>query len=99
MPRQKRALQGDELDTSEDERVAGKPLSDFPEWKWSFTRRGKYFAHMYTDEIDKSDPDCFGMYAYNDYAGYGAQEVIENQLNAFDPLDVADPDGLFHDFE
>lgn len=73
----------DELDTTEDERVAGKPLSDFPEWKWAFTRRGKYFAHMYTDEIDKSNPDCFGMYIYNDYAGYGGQEVIENQLNAF----------------
>lgn len=37
----------------------------------------------YELQTQKRDQDLFGMYIYNDFTGYGLQEVIENQLSAF----------------
>ncbi|KAG9935043.1 hypothetical protein KCV05_g2376, partial [Aureobasidium melanogenum] len=48
---------------------------------WSMMR--KAFARKMdaeTMEIPHRDPDCFGMYVYNDFAGYGYQEVVENNV-------------------
>lgn len=28
----------------------------------------------------KREPDAFGMYVYNDFAAYGAREVMENTV-------------------
>ena len=32
----------------------------------------------YQLEMQKTDQDQFGMHIFNDWTGYGAQEVIEN---------------------
>jgi hypothetical protein len=32
-------------------------------------------------EVDKRDPDMHGMYIYNDYAGYGVREALENMVS------------------
>ena len=37
----------------------------------------------YDLQTQKRDQDAFGMFIYNDFTGYGLQEVIQNQLSAF----------------
>ncbi|KAF4624087.1 hypothetical protein G7Y89_g14087 [Cudoniella acicularis] len=37
-------------------------------------------------EVEKRDPDAHGMYIYNDFAGYGVVEVLENTLAQFNKL-------------
>lgn len=37
----------------------------------------------YDLQTQKRDQDSFGMFIYNDFTGYGLQEVIQNQLFAF----------------
>ncbi|KAK6003277.1 hypothetical protein QM012_001122 [Aureobasidium pullulans] len=39
-----------------------------------------------TIEIPHRDPDCFDMYVYNDFAGYGYQEVVENNMAEFNKV-------------
>ncbi|KAG9854314.1 hypothetical protein KCU98_g1783, partial [Aureobasidium melanogenum] len=54
---------------------------------WSMMR--KAFARKMdaeTMEIPHRDPDCFGMYVYNDFAGYGYQEVVENNVAEFNKI-------------
>ncbi|KAF1811723.1 hypothetical protein P152DRAFT_474446 [Eremomyces bilateralis CBS 781.70] len=65
------------------EKYAEKPAEEHPEWKWIITRQGNYLANTYGDDTTRRNPDMMGMYTYNDHAGYGMQEVIENQLIAF----------------
>ncbi|KAI5235432.1 hypothetical protein E4T43_09272 [Aureobasidium subglaciale] len=54
---------------------------------WSMMR--KAFARKMdaeTIEIPHRDPDRFDMYVYNDFAGYGYQEVIENHMAEFNKV-------------
>jgi hypothetical protein len=54
---------------------------------WSMMR--KAFARKMdaeTIEIPHRDPDSFNMYVYNDFAGYGYQEVVENNLAEFSKI-------------
>ncbi|KAI4723830.1 hypothetical protein E4T49_08445 [Aureobasidium sp. EXF-10728] len=54
---------------------------------WSMMR--KAFARKMdaeTIEIPHRDPDAFGMYVYNDFAGYGYQEVVENNMAEFNKI-------------
>ncbi|KAI9054387.1 hypothetical protein LZ554_001549 [Drepanopeziza brunnea f. sp. 'monogermtubi'] len=37
-------------------------------------------------ELEKRDPDCHGMYIYNDYFSYGTTEVLENFLRDFNKI-------------
>lgn len=39
--------------------------------------------NKYGIQEQKRDQDKFRMYIYNDFTGYGLQEVIENQLAAW----------------
>lgn len=36
-----------------------------------------------TVEVPQRDPDMFDVYVYNDFAGYGYQEVVENNMVEF----------------
>ncbi|KAH8817125.1 hypothetical protein F5884DRAFT_853552 [Xylogone sp. PMI_703] len=38
------------------------------------------------EEMDKRDPDMHAMYIFNDYAGYGAIEVLENLVIEFNKI-------------
>ncbi|KAI4765088.1 hypothetical protein E4T52_00022 [Aureobasidium sp. EXF-3400] len=54
---------------------------------WSMMR--KAFARKMdaeTIEIPQRDPDNFNMYVYNDFAGYGYQEVVENNILEFNKV-------------
>jgi hypothetical protein len=54
---------------------------------WSMMR--KAFARKMnaeTIEIPHRDPDFFNMYVYNDFAGYGYQEVVENNMAEFSKI-------------
>lgn len=39
-----------------------------------------------TIEIPHREPDFFDMYVYNDFAGYGYQEVVENNMAEFNKV-------------
>ncbi|KAF2813464.1 uncharacterized protein BDZ99DRAFT_460703 [Mytilinidion resinicola] len=56
---------------------------EVPEWPWVVTKMGNYLVNEYTDQAQRRDQDNFDMYVYNDFTGYGLQEVVENQLVAF----------------
>jgi len=56
---------------------------EVPEWPWVITKMGNYLVNVYTDQAERRDQDNFDMYVYNDFTGYGLQEVVENQLVAF----------------
>ena len=64
----------------------GHPAEQFPNHPWIMSRPVKKLVRKYFLQAMKRDPDQFGMYVYNDYAGYGLQEVIENQLVAINTL-------------
>ncbi|TVY32895.1 hypothetical protein LSUB1_G007488 [Lachnellula subtilissima] len=43
------------------------------------------FKHIVIEQ-EKRDPDCHDMYIFNDYAGYGMTEVLENLLMDFNKI-------------
>ncbi|THX45545.1 hypothetical protein D6D06_10435 [Aureobasidium pullulans] len=60
---------------------------------WTMMR--KAFARKMdaeTIEIPQRDQDMFGMYVYNDFTGYGYQEVVENNMAEFNKV-LNDKDG------
>ncbi|EON68928.1 hypothetical protein W97_08186 [Coniosporium apollinis CBS 100218] len=65
------------------EKYNAKPLSEHPDWPWRVSKPARKMAAKYAQDVDKRDPDIFGMYIYNDYHGYGTAEVIENMLLAW----------------
>lgn len=57
-----------------------KPAKDFPGWKWVVSKRA--LDIMMDDlayEFSKRDQDAHDEYHFNDFTGYGMQEVMENQ--------------------
>ncbi|RYP93357.1 hypothetical protein DL770_000546 [Monosporascus sp. CRB-9-2] len=72
-----------ELVTSKDS-VATKPAADHPDHKWiSMWQAWKKYCHLKRHAL-YTNPDMFGMYIYNDFHGYGIQELVQNTLLAFD---------------
>ncbi|KAF2233834.1 hypothetical protein EV356DRAFT_533372 [Viridothelium virens] len=67
----------------EDDCMCGKPLRENPDWTWFTTRKAWQMRDDLKCEADFRHPDYFDMYVYNDFAGYGIQQVIENTLVAF----------------
>ncbi|KAI0479321.1 hypothetical protein GGR56DRAFT_634442, partial [Xylariaceae sp. FL0804] len=57
--------------------------SKYPEHPWVVTRAGvrKFLSAISLCKL--RDPDCFGMYTYNDHSAYGALEVLENMMLDF----------------
>ncbi|KAF2815195.1 uncharacterized protein BDZ99DRAFT_459125 [Mytilinidion resinicola] len=67
----------------ESKRFLEKTPAEAPSWRWTVTNMANYLVNTYKDDAECRNPDNFGMYIYNDFAGYGLQEVIENQLVMF----------------
>ncbi|KAL9092540.1 MAG: hypothetical protein Q9165_004344 [Trypethelium subeluteriae] len=67
----------------EDGCMCNKPLKENPDWTWFTTRKAWDMRADLQDGADLRNPDNFDMYVYNDFAGYGQQELIENTLVAF----------------
>jgi hypothetical protein len=63
--------------------LCNKPANDHPNhiWVTTFACRRKFFAQE--SFVQMRDPDNFGMSTYNDHAGYGVLQVVENLLLDF----------------
>ena len=61
-----------------------RPADLHPEYDWVMTKRGFEQALHWMHEQGKRCSDNFDLYIFNDYNGYGTQEVMENMLLAFD---------------
>jgi hypothetical protein len=59
-----------------------QPADEHPHHKLIITRATNTLVNKYRVEVEKRDQDLFGCYFYNDFTGYGHQEVIENILRA-----------------
>lgn len=63
-----------------EDNLAGKPVANHPDYKWvsMWSSWTKYCdlkrLAFYTC------PDAFGMYIYNDFNGYGLQELVQNTV-------------------
>ncbi|KFY69617.1 hypothetical protein V496_00094 [Pseudogymnoascus sp. VKM F-4515 (FW-2607)] len=68
-----------------------KPAAEFPGYTWT----ARKLNTKYDIQTQKRDQDLFGMYIYNDFTGYGLQEVIQNQLIAFNKEYTSDKPSPF----
>ncbi|KAL9117753.1 MAG: hypothetical protein Q9187_005708 [Circinaria calcarea] len=64
--------------------ICDQAADDHPGHTWVFTKAGKAAFAKWFEEQMKRDQDEHGLYIYNDFSGYGATEVMENQLVEFD---------------
>ncbi|KAI1078066.1 hypothetical protein F5B20DRAFT_582593 [Whalleya microplaca] len=63
--------------------IATNPAAEHPEYKWiSMWETWKLYADL-KRRATYTNPDNFGMYIYNDFHGYGLQELVESTLIAF----------------
>jgi hypothetical protein len=64
--------------------LCDKPASDHPDhpWKFSFAGKRKYLTQINLFEL--RCPDYFGMYTFNDHAGYGVLEMLQNLVLDFE---------------
>ncbi|KAI0443179.1 hypothetical protein F4803DRAFT_334690 [Xylaria telfairii] len=64
--------------------VCFKPLSANPEHPWAISWAGfRKFDNQFT-QGGLRDPDNFSMYTFNDHAGYGSLEVLQNLFLDFE---------------
>jgi len=68
---------------SEFETYFEKKPRDTPNWRWILSTSAYKLSQQLDREFQKRDQDRFGMYIYNDFTGYGIQEVLENWLQSF----------------
>ena len=61
-----------------------RPADLHPSYDWVMTKRGFELALHWMHEREKRCQDNFDLYVFNDFNGYGTQEVMENMLLAFD---------------
>ena len=74
-----------------------EPAKDHPDHKWVILWEGYKMFMDYRRRSNYCCPDRFGMYIYNDFEGWGYQELIENFIVEFDKsLKKSDDDGLKH---
>ncbi|KAI5918765.1 hypothetical protein F4810DRAFT_554932 [Camillea tinctor] len=61
-----------------------KPASEHPDYPWVVSRAG--YRKFFTQHIHAQlrDPDNFDMYTFNDHAGYGILEVVQNLFLDFE---------------
>lgn len=55
-----------------------EPAKDHPEHKWCIMWEGYKMFMDYRRRANYCNPDRFGMYIYNDFEGWGFQELLEN---------------------
>lgn len=65
-------------DKSKDKDMWKKPASDHPDWKWVMMWQTWQIMCDWHRRTDYCNPDNFDMYIYNDFYGYGLQELLEN---------------------
>jgi hypothetical protein len=56
------------------------PASEHPEHKWVMMWGAWLKADVLSRKAKYCDPDAFGMYLYNDWQGWGMQEIGENMV-------------------
>ena len=57
-----------------------EPAAQHKDWKWIIMWEGwKTFADLHR-QTKYCNPDNFNMYIYNDFQGWGMQELIENTV-------------------
>ena len=59
-----------------------KPAAEHPEWKWIMMWKSWQLLCDYSVRARYTLPDCFGMYIFNDFHGYGMIELAENAVSA-----------------
>ncbi|KAI9832115.1 MAG: hypothetical protein M1826_002444 [Phylliscum demangeonii] len=67
--------------------VCGKAVDAVPDgarWPWRATTHGWDLIEKVQEAVFARDQDMHQMHIYNDWTGYGMQEVMENELVAFD---------------
>lgn len=57
-----------------------EPAKDHPDYKWVIMWEGYKTFLDYRRRANYCNPDNFGMYIYNDFEGWGLQELMENQV-------------------
>lgn len=68
------------------EKYNDKPISDYPDWPWAVSELGEWYEEKYYLEAQMRHQDKFGLHIYNDFTGYGMQEVIENLVRRSIPF-------------
>ena len=58
--------------------LQGKPASEHPDWEWVVIDKTWTIVTEWHRRMDYCNPDNFDMYIYNDWYGYGLQELQEN---------------------
>lgn len=58
--------------------VSLKPAAEHPEHKWIVMWQTWKMLCEWRRRASYTDPDNFSMYIYNDFNGYGLQELVEN---------------------
>ena len=61
--------------------LCDKPATENPTWKWIVSRQARKMHINLGKEAWKRDQDAQGEYQYNDFTGYGFQEVVENMAS------------------
>lgn len=82
------ALEEDELDGKYSEEFQNnlrsgiilQPAKDHHEWTWTILWAGFKNFSDYRRRSNYCDPDRFSMHIYNDFHGWGLQELAENQV-------------------
>ena len=81
--------QDDEADEADkcgtDACMCEKPAANHPDWKWMISKQGLDHVQYLAKEQWKRDQDAQGEYIYNDFSGYGFQELIENEVSLVSP--------------
>ncbi|KAI9669863.1 MAG: hypothetical protein M1831_006898 [Alyxoria varia] len=77
-------------------KVGNIPSSQAPKGHaWIFSKKAIVWMNHWLDEVEVRNPDNFGMHIYNDSAGWGIGEVMENQLVTLDrELKKTNPDAV-----
>jgi hypothetical protein len=70
-----------EFDEAVESGIILEPAKDHPEWKWVIMWEGFKNFSDYRRRSQYCDPDNFGMYIYNDFAGKGLMELMENLVS------------------
>lgn len=76
--------EAEDLDTcGTDSCMCKKPYKEHPDWKWIISKKGfDTVKHMQKEAMHR-DQEYMDQYQYNDFTGYGFQEMVNNQLQAF----------------
>ncbi|KAH9875132.1 hypothetical protein J1614_004622, partial [Plenodomus biglobosus] len=72
------------LDKEEAAGIWRAPAAKHPDHKWIIMSSAFLKHDLLSRKAKYCNPDNFNMYLYNDWHGWGLQEIIENQLLDFD---------------